>query len=127
MQYMRRFPYLILLLLIFSAGLRYSSNNCRNCYNSAGAEVAADSAEKRMAQWVISEPECALPVQVEKIQLTVVQLSARQQLKRLSESVFGHAANVVTTYSLLQRIYRSRTAIRSLETYDICFPFSSFW
>ncbi len=126
MQYMRRLSYVILLLLTLSAGLICSSN-CHNCYNIAGAGASADSAENRMAQFIISEPDCALPVQVEKIQLTVVQLSARQQLKRLSESVFGHAANVVTTYSLLQRIYRSCTIIRGLETYDICFPFSSFW
>ena len=126
MQYMRRLSYIILLLLTFSAGLICSSN-CRNCYNIAGADASADSEEKRMAQFIISEPDCALPVQVEKIQLTVVQLSARQQLKRLSESVFGYSANHLTTYSLLQRIYRSCTIIRSLETYDICFPFSSFW
>ena len=77
--------------------------------------------------YLISASDCAIPVQIAKIQLTVIHLSARQQLKRLSQSVFGLPANTATSYSIARIIYRSRTLLRSLETYDIGFPFSAFW
>lgn len=77
--------------------------------------------------YLISASDCAIPVQIAKIQLTVIHLSARQQLKRLSQSVFGLPANIATTCSIARIIYRSRTLLRSLETYDIGFPFSAFW
>lgn len=77
--------------------------------------------------YVISTSDCAIPVQIAKIQLTVIHFSARQQLKRLSQSVFGLPANIATSYSTARIIYRSRTLLRSLETYDIGFPFSAFW
>ncbi len=77
--------------------------------------------------YVVSTSDCAIPVQIAKIQLTVIHLSARQQLKRLSQSVFGLPANTATSYSVARTIHRSRTLLRSLETYDIGFPFSAFW
>ena len=77
--------------------------------------------------YIVSNSDCAIPVQIERIQLTVIHLSARQQLKRLSQSVFGLPANTAVSYSAARTIYRSRTLLRSLETYDIGFPFSAFW
>ena len=77
--------------------------------------------------YVVSPSDCAIPVQIAKIQQTVIHLSARQQLKRLSQSVFGLPANIATSYSIARTIYRSRLLLRSLETYDIGFPFSAFW
>jgi hypothetical protein len=77
--------------------------------------------------YLISASDCAIPVQIAKIQLTVIHLSARQQLKRLSQSVFGLPANIATSYSTARIIYRSRTLLRSLESFDISFPFSAFW
>ena len=77
--------------------------------------------------YVVSTSDCAIPVQIAKIQLTVIHLSARQQLKRLSQSVFGLPANIAASYSVARTIQRSRTLLRSLETYDIGFPFSAFW
>ena len=77
--------------------------------------------------YVVSTSACAIPVQIEKIQLTVIHLSARQQLKRLSQSVFGLPANIAATCSTARIICRSRTLLRSLESFDIGFPFSAFW
>lgn len=77
--------------------------------------------------YIVSNSDCAIPVQIERIQMTVVHLSARQQLKRLSQSVFGLPANIATSYSTARIICRSHTLLRSLETYDIGFPFSAFW
>ncbi|MBQ7192125.1 MAG: hypothetical protein IJS00_04555 [Paludibacteraceae bacterium] len=74
-----------------------------------------------------SSSDCALPVHIEKIQVSCIHLSAQQQLKRLSQSVFGLPANTATSYSIARTIHRSRTLLRSLETYDISFPFSAFW
>ena len=76
---------------------------------------------------VLSASDCAIPVQIAKIQLVVIHLSARQQLKRLSQSVFGLPANTATTCSIARTVCRSHWLLRSLETYDIGFPFSAFW
>ena len=81
----------------------------------------------QQVSYVVSTSDCAIPVQIEKIQLTVIHLSARQQLKRLSQSVFGLPANIATTCSIKRTICRSRTLLRSLESFDISFPFSAFW
>ncbi len=77
--------------------------------------------------YIVATSDCAIPVQIERIQMTVIHLSARQQLKRLSQSVFGLPANIATSYSIARTICRSRTLIRSLESFDIGFPFSAFW
>ena len=71
--------------------------------------------------------DCALPAQIEKIQVNVIQLTARQQLKRISETVFGQNANITTTHRIARRIYRSQHILLNLATYDIGFPFSAFW
>lgn len=91
------------------------------------AESRAAIPASQQISYVLSTSDCAIPVQIAKIQLTVIHLSARQQLKRLSQSVFGLPANIATSYSTARTIYRSRTLLRSLETYDIGFPFSAFW
>ena len=91
------------------------------------AERRAAIPAPQQISYVLSTSDCAIPVQIAKIQLTVIHLSARQQLKRLSQSVFGLPANIATSYSTARTIYRSRTLLRSLETYDIGFPFSAFW
>ena len=77
--------------------------------------------------FILSVPDCALPIQIEKIQISFIQLTARQQLKRLSETIFGHNANTLTTHRIAQRIIRSRHILLNLTTYDIGFPFTSFW
>ena len=101
-----------------------SSTNCRP-QNRVESRAAIPAPQQ--ISYIVTNSDCAIPVQIAKIQLTVIHLSARQQLKRLSQSVFGLPANIATSYSTARTIHRSRKLLRSLETYDIGFPFSAFW
>ena len=101
--------------------------NYANSHPQTEVESRATVPAPQLVSYVVSTSDCAIPVQIEKIQLTVIHLSARQQLKRLSQSVFGLPANIATTYSTARTICRSRTLLRSLESFDIGFPFSAFW
>ena len=100
---------------------------CVNSRPQTRVESRAAIPAPQQISYLVSASDCAIPVQIAKIQLTVIHLSARQQLKRLSQSVFGLPANIATSYSIARTSHRSRTLLRSLETYDIGFPFSSFW
>ena len=91
------------------------------------AESRATVPAPQLVSYLVPASDCAIPVQIEKIQLTVIHLSARQQLKRLSQSVFGLPANIAATCSIERTICRSRTLLRGLESFDIGFPFSAFW
>ncbi len=121
---MKRRIYVIVFLLTALMAVIGSSTNCRP---RTAAESRTTFPAPQQISYVLSTSDCAIPVQIAKIQLTVIHLSARQQLKRLSQSVFGLPANIATSYSTARTIYRSRTLLRSLETYDIGFPFSAFW
>ncbi len=137
-EIMRRYSYIVLLLTAIM-WVVCSSNNCRQRLaadryetetTAFGAIINAhgtsDPAEQQI-NFILSTPDCALPAQIEKIQVNVVQLSARQQLKRISETIFGHNANTITTHRIARRICRSQHILLNLETYDIGFPFSAFW
>ena len=119
---MRSRSYIVLLLIAFAWGV-CGSNNCRQRLVTNAAETETTA----FATIVNANNDCALPVQIEKIQINVVQLSARQHLKRISESIFGHNANTLTTHRIARRICRSQHILLNLETYDIGFPFSAFW
>ena len=121
---MKRRVSVILFLLTALLAVIGSSTNCRP---RTAAESRTAIPAPQQISYLISASDCAIPVQIAKIQLTVIHLSARQQLKRLSQSVFGLPANIATSYSTARTIYRSRTLLRGLETYDIGFPFSAFW
>ena len=119
---MRRHSYIVLLVTAIM-WVVCSSNNCRQ-------RLTADRSEAETTAFgsiVNACNDCALPVQIEKIQVNVVQLTARQQLKRISETIFGHNANTITTHRIARRICRSQHILLNLETYDIGFPFSAFW
>lgn len=118
---------ILLLLTTCFVVVGSSSYNCRLEVASKAVVPATESEQDNVCAVLSSDTDCALPVQVQKIQLNVTYLTARQQIKRLAESVFGHIANTAISYSLTRRIVRSRTFLRGLETYDIGFPFSSFW
>ena len=119
---MRRHSYIVLLLTAIM-WVVCSSNNCRHqtVPNQHKTETTA------FATIVNANNDCALPAQIEKIQVNVVQLTARQQLKRISETIFGHNANTITTHRIARRICSSQHILLNLETYDIGFPFSAFW
>ena len=119
----RRVMVILFLLTAFMAVI----GNSANCRPQNRVESRAAIPAPQQISYVISNSDCAIPVQIAKIQQTIIHLSARQQLKRLSQSVFGLPANTATSYSIARTIYRSRTLMRSLEAYDIGFPFSAFW
>ncbi len=119
----RRVSVIVFLLSIIMAVIG-SSTNCRP---RTAAESRTTVPAPQQISYIVTNSDCAIPVQIAKIQLTVIHLSARQQLKRLSQSVFGLPANIATSYSTARTIHRSRKLLRSLETYDIGFPFSAFW
>lgn len=120
---------ILLLLTTCFVMVGSSSYNCRHAVAVASRTVATanESGRDNVCAVLASDTDCALPAQVQRIQLNVTYLTAHQQIKRLSESVFGYVANAAISYSLTRRIVCSRTFLRSLETYDIGFPFSSFW
>lgn len=120
---------ILLLLTTCLVVVDNSSYECRHAVAVMSQTVATanESGRDNVCAVLTSDTDSALPAQVQKIQLNVTYLTARQQIKRLAESVFGHIANTAISYSLTRRIVRSRTFLRSLETYDIGFPFSSFW
>ena len=119
---MRHKSYIVLLLTALMWFV-CSSNHCRRQFtpNQHQAETTA------FATIVNANNDCALPVQIEKIQVHIIQLTARQQLKRISETIFGRHANTITTHRIARRIYRSQHILLNLATYDIGFPFSAFW
>ena len=119
---MPRHSYIVLLLTALMWFV-CSSNNCRLRPVSDTQQTETTA----FATIIKACDDCALPVQIEKIQVNVVQLTARQQLKRISETIFGHHANTITTHRIARRIYRSQHILLNLATYDIGFPFSAFW
>lgn len=121
---MKRRVSVMLFLLTALMAVIGSSTNCRP---RTAAESRTTVPAPQQINYIVTNSDCAIPVQIAKIQLTVIHLSARQQLKRLSQSVFGLPANIATSYSTARTIHRSRKLLRSLETYDIGFPFSVFW
>lgn len=125
----QRLHVILLLLTTCFVMVGSSSYNCRHAVAVVSQTVATanESGRDNVCAVLTSDTDSALPAQVQKIQLNVTYLTARQQIKRLVESVFGHVANTAISYSLTCRIVRSRTFLRSLETYNIGFPFSSFW
>ena len=136
---MRKHSYVILLLLTAFMWAVSSSNTCRqrlavDCCQTENATnglivnaYGTSNSTEQQISFLLSAPDCALPVQIEKIQVNVAHLSARQQLKRISETIFGHNADTLTTHRIAQRIIRSQHILLNLETYDIGFPFSVFW
>ena len=137
-EIMRRHLYIAWLLIALVWGV-CSSNNCRQrltedehkdeatTYGAIIDAYETSTPAEQYINFILSTSDCALPVQVAKIQIGVVQLSAHQQLKRISETIFGHNANIITTQQIARRIFRSRHILLNLETYDIGFPFSAFW
>ena len=137
-EIMRRHLYIVWLLMALVLGV-CSSNNCRKrlmenehkdeatTYGTIVDSYGISNSAEQHINFILSTSDCALPVQVAKIQIGVVQLSAHQQLKRISETIFGHNANTITTQQIARRIFRSRHILLNLETYDIGFPFSAFW
>ncbi|MBR1808836.1 MAG: hypothetical protein IJ776_05575 [Paludibacteraceae bacterium] len=75
----------------------------------------------------ISSAPSALPVQVEKVRILSIQLSARQLNRLLSETVFGRPADFCMARTATVSIFRSLCLRLSLPPSDISFPFSAFW
>jgi len=98
---------------------------------SHSAQPSSHTAENGGTQQVgfaLSQADCSLPVNIEKTpQLVVTHISARQLLKRISETVFGHTAKCYTTCLVVRLVVRTHNITINLETCDISFPFSAFW
>ena len=90
--------------------------------------IGNGTTQQEQVGFVLSQADCSLPVNIEKTpQLVVTHISARQLLKRISESVFGHTAKCYTTRSVVRLVVRTHNITINLETCDISFPFSAFW
>lgn len=122
---MKRLQYYILLVIAIFVW-NVSSNHSSSPRPVTHIEANSIPSEQQI-NFILAKPDCALPTQVEKIQVSFVQLTARQHLKRISETIFGHNANTITTHRIARRICRSKHILLNLETYDIGFPFSAFW
>ena len=126
-----------ILIPVIASILWITDNGCHSTYagfsNSTNPLICeangntSDNCDSNVTYFEISEPDMALPVQIEKLQVSIIHLTARQQLKRLSETVYGQVANRYTTHRLVCQIYHSCNIILNLESFDIGFPFSYFW
>lgn len=117
------------ILLLFTAVLWvvFAGDCIQPHHANLSSPTAAHGATMKVG-FALSQAECTLPQSIEKTQqLVVTHISARQLLKRLSETVFGHAAKCYTTRSVSRLVVSSHTIILNFETYDIGFPFSVFW
>jgi len=126
---MKRHAQILILLLTTSVWLLsgVSSVQCEAVdYRSANfAEKHGNDSET--ALFTLSSSSAALPIQVEKVRITSIQLSARQLHRLISESVFGHPASVCNSKSATLSIVHSLCILPGLAPPDISFPFSSFW
>lgn len=90
-------------------------------------QISANDDSLPGAVYEISDSPSALPIQIEKIRINCLQLTARQQYKNILESVFGRYANSRISF-LIQHIICRLSLIRlNLPPAEISFPFSTFW
>ena len=124
---MRKHSYFILIMLtaiLWMAGIGLGNRQHSAQPNSHTTE---DGTTEQVG-FAFSQADCTLPVNIEKTpQLVVTHISARQLLKRISESVFGHTAECCHTRSVVRLVVRTHNITINLETCDISFPFSAFW
>lgn len=112
------------ILWMAGIGLGNQSHSAQPGSNTMGNGTT----QQEQVGFVLSQADCALPVNIEKTpQLVVTHISARQLLKRISESVFGHTAKCYTTRLVVRLVVRTHNITINLETCDISFPFSAFW
>ena len=90
-------------------------------------QLTGDSADNHTAITQLSTAPLALPVQVEKIQITIIHLAAKQLQRRLSQTVFGLPAKQIIEFHIQKLVTFSHTLIISLPSANISFPFSAFW
>ena len=115
-------------MILFTAILWMAGIGLGNQSHSAQPCIHVENDATQQAGFVLSQADCSLPVNIEKTpQLVVTHISARQLLKRISESVFGHTAECYTTCLVVCLVVRSHNITINLETCDISFPFSAFW
>ena len=119
------------ILILFTAilwmvcvGLGNQSHSAQPGSNTMGNGTT----QQEQVGFALSQADCSLPVNIEKTpQFVVTHISARQLLKRISDTVFGHAAECCHTRLVVQLVARSHNITINLETCDISFPFSAFW
>ena len=124
---MRKYSPFILILLTAFLLVVFSGIGSRSHHISAARDVNVNS-ESRYVGFVLTNTDCTLPASIEKTQQPYIShVTARQQQKRISETIFGHAAKCYTMHSVSRMVFISNNIIPNLETYDIGFPFSAFW
>ena len=97
-------------------------------HSSQPGSHTAENGGTQQVSFALSQADCSLPVNIEKTpQLVVTHISARQLLKRISDTVFGHAAECCNTRLVVQLVVRTHNITINLENCDISFPFSAFW
>ena len=77
---------------------------------------------------ILSSPQSsAIPVQVEKIEVLPVSLSAEEHHRQIQQSAFGEFANLLNKLQSSLYIFVSAKLFLGLPTEKISFPFSVFW
>ncbi|MBQ7448417.1 MAG: hypothetical protein IJ756_05725 [Paludibacteraceae bacterium] len=75
----------------------------------------------------LSQLPFAQPVQIEEINVVIAHVVAKQIRRHLSETVFGTPANLQKTYKITRQICLSHSFPINLPSFNISFPFSTFW
>lgn len=71
--------------------------------------------------------DVALPIEVSRVRVNTVNLSARQLTKQISQSVFGAPASQRLTSLIVADVELSHAICLSLPPSQISYPFNVFW
>lgn len=75
----------------------------------------------------LSATQATLPIQISKVRVPSISLTARHNTKYISITIFGRPANSNLTKAIETYIYHSCNIKPALPTFSISFPFSAFW
>lgn len=122
----KRFVILLLLSLLSWTGCKVSTSADAPASSTICSATDYDDTQEETL-FRLSMPRPALPANIEKTQPFSIQLTVRQSLKRLSETIYGRVANTQQSTQIQRKVAHSRTIHFKFETYNINSPFSQFW
>lgn len=111
----------------YSCYLRYQTLQNVSLTEYADERASVPSQEQHGALSNITLPKSALPLQIERLQVPTVSLTAREQVKLLSQSAFGKPANKQITNHVISVIHQTRHICPALPPSKISYPFCYFW
>lgn len=75
----------------------------------------------------LSVPKSALPLQIERLRVPTINITAREQVKQTSQSAFGKPASEQIAHRVISVIRQTSSICLALPPSKISYPFSYFW